>query len=64
MEVMLTKVILAVITVDRNSVAEGGVPIFYAKDEAEQEKIAIILSRVTEGVIHELENGVKVLIKH
>ncbi len=64
MEVILTKVILAIIAIERNSVTSGSVPIFYAKDEAEQEKIAIVLSRVTEGVIHELENGVKILIKH
>lgn len=64
MKTSLTKVILAVVTVDKNAVAEGGVPIFFAANKEEQEKMATTLARITEGVVHELENGVRILVKH
>jgi hypothetical protein len=60
----LEKFILAVITMDREKVSPGGAPIFFASDKVEQEKIAITLARITEGVIHDLENGVYILVKH
>ncbi len=60
----LEKVILAVITVERDKIATGGAPVFYATDKEEQEKIAIYLARITEGVVHDLENGVYILVKH
>ncbi len=64
MQTALAKVILAIITLDRESVKSGGAPIFYAENVEQQEKIATTLSRITEGVIHELDNGVKILVKH
>ncbi len=64
MKTSLAKVILAVVTVDKNTVAEGGVPIFFAENKEEQEKMATTLARITESVVHELENGVRILVKH
>lgn len=63
MELSITKIILAAITIDPSKVG-GGVPIFYAASAEEQEKISTYLARITEGVIHDLENGVYVLVKH
>lgn len=63
-ELHLEKFILAVITLDREKVSAGGAPVFFASDQEEQEKIAIYLARITEGVIHDLENGVFILVKH
>lgn len=60
----LEKYILAVITMDRDKVNAGGAPAFFVSSKEEQEKIAITLARITEGVIHDLENGVFILVKH
>ena len=60
----LEKFILAVITQNREKVGMGGTPVFFASDQEEQEKIATYPSRITEGVIHDLENGVYILVKH
>jgi hypothetical protein len=60
----LVKVILAVIALERDQVEGGGTPVFYAKDKEQQEKMATTLSRITEGVVHELDNGLKILVKH
>lgn len=63
MELTVAKFILAVITREPTLVG-GGAPIFLARSEAEQERIAKYLARITEGVVHDLENGVYVLVKH
>lgn len=65
METSLTKYILAVITIDPSLVASGGgAPIFYVTDVEEQDKVATYLARIMEGVIHDLENGVYIVVKH
>ncbi|NLY39583.1 MAG: hypothetical protein GX044_09840 [Firmicutes bacterium] len=64
MKQSLTKFILAIITQDPGLVAGGGAPVFIARDRNEQDRIALYLARVTEGVVHDLENGVYVLVKH
>jgi hypothetical protein len=60
----LEKYILAIITTKPEKVFGGGAPVFISQTEEEQDKIATILARVTDGVIHDLENGVYLLVRH
>lgn len=60
----ISKYILAVITLDAALVGSGGAPVFIARDRGEQDRIATYLARITEGVVHDLENGVYILVKH
>jgi hypothetical protein len=61
----LVKTILAVVALQGDTTVEaGGTVVFYARDREEQEKMATTLSRITEGVVHQLENGLKILVKH
>ena len=60
----LEKYILAIITQEKEKVQGAGAPVFLASNQEEQEKIALYLARITEGVIHDLENGVYILVKH
>ncbi|MFO7151620.1 MAG: hypothetical protein DIU66_000050 [Bacillota bacterium] len=59
----LSEVILAIVTVDGTQPASG-VPVFYAKDEEEREKIASNLARILSGMVHDLENGTYVIVRH
>ncbi|MDN5331617.1 MAG: hypothetical protein PWP45_842 [Tepidanaerobacteraceae bacterium] len=59
----LSEVILAIVTVDGTQPASG-VPVFYAKDEEERNKIASHLARILSGMVHDLENGTYVIVKH
>lgn len=59
----LVGTVLAVITVDPELVA-GGAPIFIAGTKEEQEKMALVLSRILKGMVHDLENGVLIIVKH
>ncbi len=60
----LDKYILAVIALDPARVSGGGAPVFHAVNKEEQDKIALYLARITEGVVHDLENGIYILVKH
>jgi hypothetical protein len=55
--------IIAIITEDKD-LASGGVPIFYASSREEKERIALYLSRVTKGMVHDLANGVYIIVRH
>lgn len=57
--------ILAIIALKKYSEKiRGGVPIFLADDEKEVEKVSSLLARLTLGMVHDLENGVRIIIKH
>lgn len=58
-----TKKILAVVTLNMESVS-GGAPIFFARDEEEQEKIVRYISNVLDAMVHDLENGTYIVVKH
>lgn len=63
--VALGEVILAVVTLqDKKDTVGGGVPIFYARDEEDREKTSLFLSKVLRGMVHDLENGTYVIVKH
>ncbi len=64
MDMSISKYILAVITQEPDLVQGGGTPVFVAKDLPEQDRIATYLARITEGVVHDMENGVYILVKH
>ena len=59
----LSEIILAVITLNMDQVS-GGAPIFFARDEAEREKIARYLSNILNGTVHDLENGTYIVVRH
>lgn len=58
--------ILAIITTkkNKNKVDSGATPVFYADNKEELEYIAQLISRLTISMVHDLGNGVYILIKH
>ncbi|MFW6238325.1 MAG: capping complex subunit for YIEGIA [Halanaerobiales bacterium] len=65
-EIDINNRIIAVVTEIENKekVNGGGVPFFFTENEDETEEISMLLARVTLGMVHDLGNGVKVVIKH
>ena len=62
----LDKLILATVALEeaRQYVAAGGSgPVYIARDTEEQQRIAM-LSRITEGMVHDLENGILIIVRH
>lgn len=63
----LNKVILASVVMEDSAdkIISGGTgPVYLARGEKEQQRIAMYLSRITEGVIHDLENGILIIVSH
>jgi len=58
----LEKTILAVITTQRERVG-GGVPIFYVKPE-EVQRIGAHLEAILDAMVHELQEGLYIVVKH
>ncbi|MCR4430079.1 MAG: hypothetical protein NUV45_03560 [Tepidanaerobacteraceae bacterium] len=59
----IKEAILAVITLNEHQPASG-VPVFYAKDERERDKIALYLSKILSAMVHDLENGTYIIVRH
>lgn len=55
--------ILAVIATDLDKV-RGSCPLFLASNSEEQQRISLLLARILGGVVHDLENGVYIIVKH
>jgi hypothetical protein len=67
MQTGLTKFVLASVVLPeaKDLVISGGAgPVFLARDREEQQRIAMYMSRITEGVIHDLENGILIIVRH
>ncbi|NLJ76617.1 MAG: hypothetical protein GX325_05090 [Peptococcaceae bacterium] len=55
--------ILAVITLNKELV-DGGAPIFFARDEQELARLAQYLSKILKAMVHDLDNGTYVVVRH
>ncbi|MGI6112768.1 MAG: capping complex subunit for YIEGIA [Mahellales bacterium] len=64
MEIQLTKQIIAIVTLDKEKVYAGSAPIFVAENEDEQQRIAMYITRITFGMVHDLGNGILIIVKH
>jgi len=56
--------IIAVITTNKDKVLHSGPPVFYASTKEEMEKVALLLSKSTMAMIHDLENECLVIVQH
>lgn len=60
----IEKAILAIITIDKELVMPGGAPIFLADTKDKQQRTAFLLEKILDGIAHDLENGVMIIVKH
>lgn len=57
------KRILAVVTTEPTKVG-GGAPIFYASNTEEMTQVALLIAKVLGAAVHDLQNGVLVVVRH
>lgn len=55
--------LLAVVTINKEAVG-GDIPIFYASNPEDQAKIANSLSRILKAMVHDIGDGIFVLVRH
>ncbi len=61
-----TNSILAVITKKENHdiVFGGGAPIFLVENNQRLEELSMLIARITLGMVHDLGNNIKIIVKH
>lgn len=62
MQVTIQKAVMCAVADDLSKVS--GVPAFLARDDQARQKKALYLSRILEGVVHDLGDGVLIVVKH
>ena len=64
LDVGIKETIIAIITTNKNKIAGGSCPVFYAESEDEKNKTALLISKITMGMVHDLENGCVIIVRH
>lgn len=64
MDIGIKEYIIAVVTTNPEKISSGGVPVFYAKDEEERKKVALYIAKTTLGMVHDLDNGCYIIVRH
>ncbi|MGL5347327.1 MAG: capping complex subunit for YIEGIA [Peptostreptococcaceae bacterium] len=64
MNVGITEYSLAVLTTDKNMQIGGGCPIFYADDNKELQKKAMLMAKCVGGMVHALSDNTLIIVKH
>ncbi|HPF20248.1 MAG TPA: hypothetical protein PLC88_02785 [Syntrophomonas sp.] len=62
-ETSLNHCILAIVC-RRPEKVSGACPTFIAASQEEQQNICLLLARILGGIVHDLENGVYIIVKH
>ena len=57
----IKNIIVAAVTINPNHVS--GMPVFYAQDKKELESIASAVANIINGSVHQLANGMLIIVK-
>ncbi len=61
---MKDTILAAVVTRQNADKVQGMNSIFIVENETEQQRTALLLSRILKAMSHDLENGVTILVQH
>lgn len=55
---------LALITTDKNMNTIGGCPIFYADNDEELQKRAMLFAKCVNGMVHQITDEILIVVRH
>lgn len=55
---------LAIITTDKSMNTSGGCPIFYANNDDDLQKKALLMAKCVDGMVHQISDEVLIVVKH
>ncbi|SNS24028.1 hypothetical protein SAMN05446037_1006173 [Anaerovirgula multivorans] len=64
MEIGIKECIIAIVTMNKEMVSSGTAPTFYASNEEQLERLALLVAKTTRGMVHDLERGTYIIVKH
>ncbi len=56
--------IVAIVTTDKNKILHSGVAAFLCDTVEERDNVSLLISKVTQGMVHDLENGCVIIVRH
>jgi hypothetical protein len=56
--------IVAIVTTDKNKILHSGVATFLCKSTQERDDVSLLISKVTQGMVHDLRNGCVIIVRH
>lgn len=56
--------IVAIVTTNKEKILHSGVATFLCETIEERDNISLLISKVTQGMVHDLENGCVIIVKH
>lgn len=63
MDFGITENIIAIVSLNKN-VNSATAPIFYVDNEEKQEETSLLIAKITKGMVHDLRNGIYVIVRH
>ncbi|QUH26085.1 capping complex subunit for YIEGIA [Serpentinicella alkaliphila] len=60
----IKELIIAIITTNKEFVDSSTAPVFIAQNEEEKERIALLVSKTTMGMVHDIGHGTYIIVKH
>ncbi|MDT3700078.1 MAG: hypothetical protein RO469_11700 [Thermincola sp.] len=60
---MGNEVLVAVVTINKEAIG-GDIPIFFATNPEDQARVANSLSRILKAMVHDVGDGVFILVRH
>lgn len=55
--------IIALVSLNKDVVSSSA-PIFFVEDKEKQEETALLIAKITMGMVHDLRNGVYAIVRH
>ncbi|MEL7569414.1 MAG: hypothetical protein AAGU14_02515 [Eubacteriaceae bacterium] len=56
--------IVAIVTTDKKKILHSGVAAFLCDNIEERDNVSLLISKVTQGMVHDLENGCVIIVRH
>lgn len=63
-DISINSYTLALITTDKNMNTVGGCPVFYAKDDDDLQKQALLVAKCMDGMVHQISEEVLIVVRH
>lgn len=64
MDVGFKESILALVALEEADIKSASAPVFFVDSFEKQEETALLLAKITKGMVHDLRNGVYAIVRH
>lgn len=63
MDIGIKENIIALVSLNKDVVSSSA-PIFFVESKEKQEETALLIAKITMGMVHDLRNGVYAIVRH